>query len=67
MTNVYYDLDDFKKTTKKMCKCGHELYRHAFTDNIDYPSNFNLVNEDTLIVYFLRVLQCTACNCKEFH
>ena len=64
MTNVYYDYDDpddFKKTTEKMCKCGHKLYMHGFTDNI-FRSSFDDVSPS----YFFRVSQCTVCDCKEF-
>lgn len=65
-TNVFYnaETDDYDKLLHRMCKCGHELYMHGFTDHMSSLGYPHAV---------LWVSQCVMCGhegekfiCEEF-
>ena len=57
MTDVpIEDYDNIEATMNKMCKCGHKLSYHGFTDNYDQYSHG----------HYFHVSQCVFCDCQKF-
>lgn len=54
--DINKDEEDLRNKLDSMCKCGHKLSYHGFTDWVDEYSKQS----------YLRVSQCVMCECKEF-